>query len=87
MITVTLYYYLVSHGDGSVGVKWFRHKDLRDSYQEAEENSDSFEGFNDAAGEVTFQVDPNGEIQPDTSKWSRWDNVHRSITETESSED
>lgn len=61
MKTFTLFYVVVSNGDGSASPKFFRSKESQQKRLEAEEASG--EGLCDAAGELEFFIDDNGEIQ------------------------
>lgn len=79
MIKVKLYYYVVSGGDGSAYPKFFTTQEKRDAYMEIEEESDDFEGFCEADGEIEFLVGPGGVITEETIGYPRLDPVHRNF--------
>lgn len=59
---ITLFYYTVSGGDGSAYPRFFTTKEARDAYMEAEEESDYFEGFCEADGQIDFAIEADGTI-------------------------
>ena len=62
-VTVSVFYYLESNGDGSASPRFYRTQEARDAAVEKMENDDG-NGFSESCeGSLSFEVDPKtGEI-------------------------
>jgi len=55
-VKIKLFWYIISHGDGSASPVFFSTQEAMDAYREVEESSGRFEGFCESDGYDTFEI-------------------------------